>query len=137
MEKIERNSKDQNCTDDNLLPIRVNAVQIQTITKHTHMPTAILAAYDDIAVGAMRALYEYKYRVPEDISIIGYDNIRQSAFLRCPLTTISPPVEKMAKICLDILFQKIEDKNLKTIQHISLNSELIIRESTTKINLGE
>lgn len=101
------------------------------------MPTAILAAYDDIAVGAMRALYEYKYRVPEDISIIGYDNIRQSAFLRCPLTTISPPVEKMAKICLDILFQKIEDKNLKTIQHISLNSELIIRESTTKINLGE
>ena len=99
--------------------------------------TAILAAYDDIAVGAMRALYEYKYRVPEDISIIGYDNIRQSAFLRCPLTTISPPVEKMAKICLDILFQKIEDKNLKTIQHISLNSELIIRESTTKINLGE
>lgn len=102
-----------------------------------NMPTAILAAYDDIAVGAMRALYEYKYRVPEDISIIGYDNIRQSAFLRCPLTTISPPVEKMAKICLDILFQKIEDKNLKTIQHISLNSELIIRESTTKINLGE
>lgn len=101
------------------------------------MPTAILAAYDDIAVGAMRALYEYKYRVPEDISIIGYDNIRQSAFLRCPLTTISPPVEKMGKICLDILFQKIEDKNLKTIQHISLNSELIIRESTTKINLGE
>lgn len=101
------------------------------------MPTAILAAYDDIAVGAMRALYEYKYRVPEDISIIGYDNIRQSAFLRCPLTTISPPVEKMAKTCLDILFQKIEDKNLKTIQHISLNSELIIRESTTKINLGE
>lgn len=101
------------------------------------MPTAILAAYDDIAVGAMRALYEYKYRVPEDISIIGYDNIRQSAFLRCPLTTISPPVEKMEKICLDILFQKIEDKNLKTIQHISLNSELIIRESTTKINLGE
>lgn len=101
------------------------------------MPTAILAAYDDIAVGAMRALYEYKYRVPEDISIIGYDNIRQSAFLRCPLTTISPPVGKMAKICLDILFQKIEDKNLKTIQHISLNSELIIRESTTKINLGE
>lgn len=101
------------------------------------MPTASLAAYDDIAVGAMRALYEYKYRVPEDISIIGYDNIRQSAFLRCPLTTISPPVEKMAKICLDILFQKIEDKNLKTIQHISLNSELIIRESTTKINLGE
>lgn len=101
------------------------------------MPTAILAAYDDIAVGAMRALYEYKYRVPEDISIIGYDNTRQSAFLRCPLTTISPPVKKMAKICLDILFQKIEDKNLKTIQHISLNSELIIRESTTKINLGE
>ena len=101
------------------------------------MPTAILAAYDDIAVGAMRALYEYKYRVPEDISIIGYDNIRQSAFLRCPLTTISPPVEKMTKICLDILFQKIEDKNLKTIQHISLSSELIIRESTTKINLGE
>lgn len=48
------------------------------------MPTAILAAYDDIAVGAMRALYEYKYRVPEDISIIGYDNIRQSAFLRVP-----------------------------------------------------
>lgn len=74
------------------------------------MPTAILAAYDDIAVGAMRALYEYKYRVPEDISIIGYDNIRQSAFLRCPLTTISPPVEKWQKSVLIFYFRRLKIK---------------------------
>ena len=77
------------------------------ILKERVIPTAIIAAYDYIAIGAMRALYENGFRIPEDISIVGYDNIRESKYLRCPLTTISPPIEKMVNICLEIMFDKI------------------------------
>ena len=52
------------------------------------LPTAIFSASDPLAIGAMRALYENGYKIPDDISIIGFDDISVASFSNPPLTTI-------------------------------------------------
>ena len=97
------------------------------------LPTAIFASYDSIAIGAMRAMTESGLRIPEDISIIGVDNINVAAYLTKALTTISSPVNDMGSIASRILLDKIEDNNA-VVQHVALKPELILRETTGKAN---
>ena len=99
-------------------------IQMKRLLREKDLPTAILASYDYIAIGAIKAMSENGIHVPKDMSIIGYDNIRESPFLVCPLTTISPPVEEMVKISIQIMHKKIQDKSFREIQHISLKPEL-------------
>lgn len=67
------------------------------------LPTAIFTASDPIALGAVRALSEHSYRIPEDISIIGFDNISASAYSTPPLTTIGAPTELMGEYAANFL----------------------------------
>ncbi|CAK4867067.1 unnamed protein product [Aphanomyces euteiches] len=94
------------------------------------LPTAFFATYDNMAIGAMKALHEAGLRVPEDISIVGVDNIREAAYLTTSLTTVFPPVMEMARRAVHTLVDMIEkvsdNKAAKTI----LYPELVIRQST-------
>lgn len=69
--------------------------------------TAVFAAYDDIAIGAIRAVNDEGLKVPDDISIIGIDNIRSTDYSNPPLTTVAGPIVEMGKIALKLLFKKI------------------------------
>lgn len=93
-------------------------------------PTAIIAGYDSIAIGVMRAIWEAGYRIPEDFAIVGNDNIREAAYLPKGLSTISPPVQEMAKMVVNLLIEKIENPENQVIHNIKLKPELIIRETT-------
>ncbi len=93
-------------------------------------PSAYLAGYDDIAIGAMRAVAEAGLRIPEDIAIIGNDNGRAGDFLPRRLTTLAPPVEKMAQIGVDLMLDSIRSKDLSITHNVFLKPELIIRETT-------
>lgn len=95
-------------------------------------PTAIFAAYDDIAIGAMRAITEQGRAVPEDISIIGMDNVTVCPYLFKGLTTVSNPIKEMAAVSISILSKKIEDKEFTVIQNVVLKPALIVRETTAK-----
>lgn len=101
-------------------------MRILTMPDH---PTAFLAGYDDIAIGALRAIHEAGLSVPDDIAIIGNDNVRESSYLQKSLTTLAPPVTKMAKLGTQIMFQSIQDGTRDVIHHVSLKPELIIRET--------
>ena len=90
--------------------------------------TALYAVSDSLAVGALRALHEAGLRVPEDISLAGYDGIDMTNYIVPSLTTIRQPAEKMAKDTTKLLFDIIAGK--KTHQHILYPAELVIREST-------
>ena len=96
------------------------------------MPTAIVTAYDYIALGTIRALRERGLKVPEDVSIIGFDNILTSAYLHKSLTTISIPSKVMGEISSRLMMGKIKDKS-QIIQHTLINPELIIRETTIQL----
>lgn len=93
-------------------------------------PTAVFAAYDDIAIGAMRVISEHQLSIPEDISVIGMDNVSVCSYLNKSLTTISNPIKEMALISTSILIRKIEDEEFTAVQHVVLKPELVIRETT-------
>ena len=95
------------------------------------MPTAIFAVYDNFAIGAMRALQEAGLSVPKDISVIGYDNIRESEYLSVPLTTVSPPIVEMASKGMELLFKRIEEGGDGAAENTVLYPELIVRKSTS------
>lgn len=97
-------------------------------------PIAIFASYDDVAIGAMRAIYENGLKVPEDISVVGYDNVSVTSYLNKALTTVSRPVEEMGELAVSILLRKIED-GFNVIQNTELKPELIVRETTAKLKI--
>ena len=93
--------------------------------------TAVYAMADVLAIGAIRALLESGLRVPEDVSVAGYDGIDVSGYISPSLTTIRQPVEDMAKNTMKLLFDIIAGK--KEHQHITFEGELLERESTKEI----
>jgi len=93
-------------------------------------PTALLCGYDDIAIGAIRYAYEAGLKVPEDIALVGNDNIRESKYLIPALTTISPPVQKMAELGVQLLLNIMDDADNNYVHTIVLKPDLLIREST-------
>lgn len=93
--------------------------------------TAVYAVSDTLAIGATRALVDAGYRIPEDISVAGYDGIQIGQYLVPSLTTMRQPVEEIARASIKLLFDIISGK--KTHQHVNYEAELIVRESTRPI----
>ena len=74
------------------------------------MPTAIIAAYDYIAMGMFRVLREQNLRVPEDIAVVGYDDIPRASYLTPTLSSIRTPIEESCRRTVDLIMKKIEDR---------------------------
>jgi len=90
--------------------------------------TAIFASNDLSAFGAMDAARERGLRIPDDISIIGFDDVPQASFVYPKLTTIRQPLEQMGKVAVKMLLEQIEDQS-RPLQRITLATQLIIRDS--------
>lgn len=96
-------------------------------------PTAIFATNDIIAIGAYKAAKDRGIRIPQDLSLVGFDDIEASSHLVVPLTTISQPINEMGKVTVKILAKKSEGKDSQRLQKIVLEPKLVIRESCRKI----
>jgi LacI family transcriptional regulator len=94
-------------------------------------PTAIFASNDVMAMSAMDAVREQGLRVPEDIAIMGFDDIPQAAMLHPALTTVRQPLEQMGRVAAQLLVDMIRKPDLVGYR-IELPTELIIRSSTTR-----
>ncbi len=92
-------------------------------------PTAIIASNDVTAFGAMEAARERGKKIPDDISIVGFDDIPQAAQVHPPLTTIRQPLEEMGRRAVQMLLQIIENPK-QSAAKIELPTELVVREST-------
>jgi LacI family transcriptional regulator len=93
-----------------------------------HPPTAIFASNDVMAMGVMDAVRNRGFRVPDDISIVGFDDIPQASMVRPGLTTVNQPLEKMGRVATQMLLDLFRNKE-KTDNRIELPTELVIRES--------
>ncbi len=93
-------------------------------------PTAVLAAYDDVAIGAMRAINEAGLSVPADISVVGIDGIQVGGYLPTSLTSVTCDTAEMAETAARILLKKVGDRGFTLVQHVELNPELVVRQST-------
>ena len=92
-------------------------------------PTAIFASNDVMAMGAMDAVRSRGLRVPEDISILGFDDIPQAAMVRPALTTVRQPLEQMGRLATQMLIDQLKHPD-KEINRIELPTELVVRGST-------
>jgi DNA-binding LacI/PurR family transcriptional regulator len=93
-------------------------------------PTAVLAMSDALALGAMSACEEFGLRIPDDISIIGFDNIPESALTTPPLTTVGQPIAAKAIKAMEVILRELQDGDpFPRIQEV-LPTELIVRGST-------
>jgi len=91
-------------------------------------PTAVFAASDLMATGAMQCLHERSVRIPRDISLVGFDDT-VLATTACPsLTTVRQPIRQLGEVALDLLYKKIH--GMPSPSSIILPTELIIRRST-------
>jgi LacI family transcriptional regulator len=92
--------------------------------------SAIVAEYDDIALGAIRRFNEAGFTIPGDYSIVGFDDANYCRYLPVALTTVESHLEEMCDIAFEMVMKKIKDPEYRVIQHISIAPDLIFREST-------
>lgn len=97
------------------------------------IPTAVFCSNDDMAVGAMKAIVKRGLRIPEDISMIGFDNSLFSAYLSPALTTVKRPIEEISREGAKNLLDMIKGNNVEKKTKY-MNTELLIRESVKNIN---
>jgi LacI family transcriptional regulator len=91
-------------------------------------PDAIFSASDAMASGALRALHEIDMRVPEDMAVVGFDDIPFAAHTNPPLTTIHQPIQRVGSMAVETLVEIIEQPSTQPRQVI-LPTELIVRSS--------
>ncbi|GJH42912.1 substrate-binding domain-containing protein [Pasteurella canis] len=103
-------------------------VGMEKVLAITPRPTAVFACSDSIAFGAYQTIWRQGLTIPQDISIIGYDNITLAQYMSPPLSTINQPKAELGKLAVETLLQRI--KNPSEIHRtLLLQPELILRES--------
>lgn len=103
------------------------------ILRLTPRPTAILSANDLMAIGALRELKSAGLRVPQDISVIGFDDIPFAALADPPLTTIAIPAAEIGRAAVDALLHTISAED-NIGREIRVSTRLIVRESTGPVS---
>ena len=94
-------------------------------------PTAVVAADDIMAVGALKAVADAELRVPDDLSIVGFDDIDLARFFCPALTTMRQPIDRMSEHALDLMLELINQPQLQREETlIRIPPELIVRQST-------
>lgn len=100
------------------------------------MPTGVTCFNDLVAMGVLRALHELGIRVPEEVSVIGFDDIPMAAYLSIPLTSVRVPKREMGARAAALLLELIEahdrDEQLSP-RHIVLEATLIERATTRSL----
>jgi LacI family transcriptional regulator len=92
-------------------------------------PTAILVVNDLLAIGALRAVADRGLRVPEDISIAGFDDIDVAAYLTPPLTTVRVDSESLGRESVRLVLARMQDPE-RPPQHVRVAAQLVVRAST-------
>jgi LacI family transcriptional regulator len=92
-------------------------------------PTAIFAFNDNMAVGVLRAARSRRLRVPDDLSVVGFDDSFQSADVTPALTTVRQPVAEMGRMAVSLLVRLLDNRQVEGMQ-IELQTRLVVREST-------
>ncbi|HYJ90649.1 MAG TPA: LacI family DNA-binding transcriptional regulator [Pyrinomonadaceae bacterium] len=95
--------------------------------------TAVFAFNDISAIGATRALVEMGLRVPNDVSVLGFDDIYSAAFHNPALTTIRQPLFEMGRLAARTLLDRLADETGQIPQNLSVEPTLIVRQSTARV----
>jgi LacI family transcriptional regulator len=101
------------------------------VKESRNRPTAVLCSNDMTAIGVMREAYQRGLQVPQDLSVVGFDNIRLADFVIPPLTTVQMSQQELARLAFNALMREIEREAPSSGRtDYELNTSLILRQST-------
>jgi LacI family transcriptional regulator len=103
---------------------------MRALLERTHDFTAVFCFNDIAAIGAIRALKDAGLRVPEDISVVGFDDILSAAYATPSLTTVRQPLTEMGKRGAQILLERIANREKEYSAEVVMEPDLVVREST-------
>ncbi|MEA4966099.1 MAG: LacI family DNA-binding transcriptional regulator [Oscillospiraceae bacterium] len=103
---------------------------VETMLRQGVAVDAILAAYDEIAIGAIHALRCYGLRVPEDVFVVGINDIQSASHCTPPLSSIHCSVEEACHAGLELLTSRLNDPAVRSARQIAFQGRLILRETT-------
>jgi DNA-binding LacI/PurR family transcriptional regulator len=103
------------------------------LDERPELPTALFCSNDIIAYGCIKALREKAIRIPEDVSVIGFDNLPSSAMMEPALTTIEVSKQQIGRLAVQLLNDRILARNSQPTSKILVSGQLIERESVRKI----
>jgi LacI family transcriptional regulator len=101
------------------------------------LPTGVIAFNDLMAYGAMHAIYDRGLRIPDDISVIGFDNVPSSEHVTPPLTTVALPTYQMGQSAMRLLRRIQAGENMREAEGITLSTPLVVRGSTGPCKEGK
>jgi LacI family transcriptional regulator len=97
-------------------------------------PTAIFSTSNLISLGAMKAILEEGLKIPEDVSMVSFDDQPYSDYLVAPMTTVAQRISEIGQIAFTLLQSQIKQENNQRVEGIVLPTELIIRKSVKKLD---
>jgi DNA-binding LacI/PurR family transcriptional regulator len=93
-------------------------------------PDAVFCFNDLLALGALCALYDAGRRIPEDVAVVGFDNIEEGMYAMPSLTTIAPDKQAIAHVAVNVLIDRIQGKRTGSPERVVVPHALLTREST-------
>ena len=106
--------------------------------ERTGHPTAIFAASDTIAIGLLQAAYQHGVRVPEELSIVGFDDVDAAAYMIPPLTTVDQRGTEMGTLAAGLILDMIEKRlPVGDVEDVVVTPRLVVRRSTAAAPAGE
>lgn len=109
-------------------------LRMKELLGSNNIPSAVFAETDNLAIGAIRALRENKIKIPDEMSVIGFDDIAVSSFVDVPLTTVVQPKYEMGITAARFLLDRISRKYQGSPRQLQIKPELVIRNTTTDIS---
>jgi len=103
-------------------------IAINRLLESNPRPTAVLAANDEMAIGAIDAARQRGLRVPDDLAVIGFDDIQMSALTHPSLTTVRQPMQLLGEEAVKLLFDRLNNSNGMP-RHEVLDTKLVVRQS--------
>jgi DNA-binding LacI/PurR family transcriptional regulator len=105
---------------------------MNSVIHEIEKPAAVFASSDYFTFGAIKAVFDNGFKVPDDISFMGFDNIHLSAYIYPSLTTIKQPKKHMGRVAMQLMLDLINGKRLKS-KKIILETTLIERDTVKKL----
>ena len=106
----------------------------ELFSKNNNSPTAVFCYNDLVAVGLINALVEIDIKVPETVSVVGFDNIDFGEYLRVPLTTVNMPAYEIGKSATKLLIKQISNSSTPLNKSLILKHKIIVRNSCSEFS---
>jgi LacI family transcriptional regulator len=106
-------------------------LEVKRLIENDHPPSAIFALSHLVTLEALRALKDHDLRIPEDVSLLGFDALPHAEFFATPITTLNQPIQEMGTLAMDLLVGQMDKPERTPAMSVQLPCTLVRRDSVS------